>query len=92
MFVGARFVITDVLLARFVERLTEGHPDREHAVRRSKALVFYIFGVYCACCVFLAYDAMLDRSAVSTYRSEAIGVTRSHKVCVGVADALGRGL
>lgn len=81
VFVGASFVIADVLLLRLVDRLSDDQPSQEKFVDRLKVAVLWIFGVYFACCLVLSYNAMLDRSPVVTHRSEAIGVVeRSLKV------------
>lgn len=75
-FVGAGFVITEVLLVRLVEHMTAGDSGHADAARRVKMVVFWVFGAYFASCLIFAYNAMLDTSAVTTYRSEAIGSTR----------------
>jgi hypothetical protein len=76
VFVGASFLIADVLLLRLVDRLSDDQPGREKSVDRLKVAVLWIFGWYFACCIFLAYNSMLDTSPIVTHRSEAVGVTR----------------
>lgn len=76
VFVGASFLIADVLLLRLVDRLSDDQPGREKFVDRLKVAVLWIFGAYFACCLVLAYNAMLDTSPVVTHRSAAVGVTQ----------------
>ena len=76
VFVGASFLIADVLLLRLVDRLSDDQPGREKYVDRLKVAVLWIFGAYFACCIFLAYNGMFDTSSIVTHRSEAVGVTR----------------
>jgi hypothetical protein len=76
VFVGASFLIADVLLLRLVDRLSDDQPGREKFVDRLKVTVLWIFGAYFACCIVLAYNAMFDTSPVVTHRSEAVGVTK----------------
>ena len=76
VFVCAGFLITEIVLVRLVERLTEGDAGHADAARRVKVMVFWVFGAYFACCIVFAYNAMLDPSPVTTHRSEAIRVTR----------------
>ena len=83
VFVCSGFLITEVLLVRMVERLTEGDAGHPDTVRRAKAIVFWTFGAYFACCIVFAYNAMLDASPVTTHRSEATRVTR-RSLAVGV--------
>ena len=72
-FVSASVMITEVLLARLVDRITLGRPE---AMRRAKMLTLWVFGAYFACYVALAYNGMLDTSPVTAHQSEALGVTR----------------
>ena len=76
LFVGASFVIADVLLLRLIDRITDDPSGRQRAVNRLKIVVLWVFGVYFACCLVLAYNAMLDTSPVVTHQSEAAGVTK----------------
>jgi hypothetical protein len=76
VFVGASFLIADVLLLRLVDRLSDDQPGQEKSVDRLKVAALWIFGAYFACCIFLAYNGMLDTSPIVTHRSEAVGVTR----------------
>jgi hypothetical protein len=81
VFIGASFLIADVLLLRLIDQITEDEEGRQKFVNRLRVTVLWIFGAYFACCLVLAYNAMLDRSPVETHRSEAVGVTkRSLKV------------
>ena len=76
VFVGASFVVADVLLLRLVDQITDDEASRQKAVSRLKVTVLWIFGAYFACCFFLAYNAMLDTSPIVTHRTEAVGVTK----------------
>ena len=73
VFASAGVIITEVLLARLIDRIASGRPE---AMRLVKMAILWVFGAYFACYVALAYNAMFDTSPVTEHHSEALGVTR----------------
>jgi len=85
VFVGASFLIADVLLFRLIDHMSDDPASREKFVDRLKITTLWIFGTYFACCLVFAYNAMLDTSPTVTQRSAAVGVT-SRSLRAGIAS------